>query len=145
MYPLKTYFCNLDDYPVLSLKNLKYIPSYPVIYPFISDVLTCCILWYPPVSPAGYPIRFSAVPACRGCCSIEPAHQLGKQLVFIPPPVPGPAEPDPDHRGVGVGGAAPAAPGQSASLPPTPPTPPDIGGVGGYPKGQQIRILKGDN
>jgi hypothetical protein len=35
---------------------------------------------------------------------IEPAHQRGKQLVFIPPPVPGPAQPVPDHRGGGVGG-----------------------------------------
>jgi hypothetical protein len=29
------------------------------------------------------------------------AHPRGKQLVFIPPPVPWPAEPIPDHRGAG--------------------------------------------
>jgi hypothetical protein len=71
-------------------KNLKCIHSYPVIYPFISDGLIYGILWYPPVSPADYPSRVSAVPACRGCCSIrvEPAHQRDKQLVFIPPPHP---------------------------------------------------------
>ncbi len=58
-------------YPLISIHILFF---YPVLYPYISTsyptFLYFCILlfipFYPEIYPAGYSIRFSADPACRG-------------------------------------------------------------------------------
>ncbi len=57
LFPFKTKsitFVNIHVYPY---KNRKCVLSYPVFYPFIFDGLANCIFCYPPVAPAGYPIR----------------------------------------------------------------------------------------
>jgi hypothetical protein len=118
MLSVNVSYINLYNYPHVSIQNLIlsslwlsiFIHKKPKVYPFLSGDVSIHIRWfnllYPLISP-----RFSCWVSdpdlgCSGLSRLlldRTWSSTGKQLVFIPPPVPGPAEPVPDHRGGGAG------------------------------------------